>query len=159
MDDVTKYQPIIEKSLVKNKIKRNQREDLTQECYVALLENPYRLSGPDHEEQAALICRSRIEGVMKLRVDRPQFVSADIPGIGKQLDKIVSREGGEISESELYAAIDSLQEDDRQVIQLRFIDGLTQQQTCGKLNLTVETVKWRQKRGVAALKKYFEVEV
>ena len=161
--DVLKYQPVIEKVLAKRKIGRNQREDVVQECYLALLENPDRLSGPDDEAQAALICRSRIEEIFKTRLrlskeDRPKFVSADVPIIAKQLDKIAIQNDGEISESELYAAIESLPEEDRQVIKERFIEGLTQTQTCDKLNLTVEAVKWRQKRGVAALKKFFEVD-
>jgi len=159
--DVLKYQPVIQKSLIQQKIRRSHREDMTQECYVALLENPDRLSGPDDETQAALICRSRIEEILKQRIkkqDRPKLLSADDPSVARQLDKITSINEGNISESELYAAITDLRDDDREVIKLRFIEGLTQQQTCGRLELTLEEMKWRQERGIKALKKYFEVE-
>jgi RNA polymerase sigma-70 factor, ECF subfamily len=163
--DITRYDSLI-KSVLKSrigpiKIDRSQKEDLTQECYVALLENQDKLTAPDHEQHAEKICRARIVETMQptyaQKSKKAFLVSSDDPQIARQIEKIPIPEQGPISESQLYEAVKSLSEDDRQVIQLRFIDGLTQQQTCGKLGLTVETVKWRQKRGIAALKKYFEV--
>jgi RNA polymerase sigma factor (sigma-70 family) len=166
MDDITKYDSLIKRTLgskigpVKLKLTRDQKKDLTQDCYLALLENQDRLEGPDHEEQAEKICRSRIVEIIQPRAREGKgirLVSADDPAVAKQVRDLVAPDDGQISESELHAAIETLDPEDREVIQQRFVWGLTQKQTCGKLNLTVEAVKWRQKRGIEMLKKYFEV--
>ncbi len=159
--DVTQYQPVIEKTLSTMRVKHGQKQDMIQECYVALLEH----KGELNNDLVASLCRTRARSLLiaqqQLKTpkeDRVRFVSADNPSIAKHLLKIGIVNEGETSESELYSAIESLPDEDRQVIKERFIEGLTQRQTCDKLNLTVEAVKWRQKRGIAALKKYFEVE-
>ena len=164
MDNVTRYQPVIANVLANMKINRSEREDMAQECYVALLES--QESWADKADDLALIaaiCRRRIVRILESRAPslgngmNAKIVSADVPNIRHQLEKIPEIDSGEISESELHAAIGLLPEDDRQVIRARFIEGLTQQQTCGKLNLTVGEFKWRQKRGIDALKRFFEV--
>lgn len=163
--DVLKFQPVIEKVLASMRIKRGQKEDMTQECYVALLENQANISGDDDTESATRICRTRVMEILRTETQlgtpketQIRFVSADVPSVANRLAKIEISTEGKISESELYAAVDSLNDEDREVIQARFIEGLTQQQSCGKLNLTLKALKWRQARGVAALKKYFEAD-
>ena len=54
--DILKYEPIIKQVLIRERVKPYLREDLSQDCFVALLENSDKLSGPDDEAQATQIC-------------------------------------------------------------------------------------------------------
>lgn len=153
--DITQYAPVIAEVLAKLRIPRTQREDMTQECYVALLEE---LNESDDRDRVVDICRRRIWNINDKQTRMVPTISADVPNVSHHLSKIGFSEEGNTSESELNEAIQTLPEEDREVIQLRFIEGLTQKQTCSKLGLTLKAARWRQDRGVAALKKYFEVE-
>ena len=63
MVDVTQYDSLIKQILVKLKIDRRQKEDMTQECYVALLENTAKLeSDPNLAEE---ICHKRVSGIIR----------------------------------------------------------------------------------------------
>jgi RNA polymerase sigma factor (sigma-70 family) len=166
MTDITKYESVIKLVLkskigpVKIKLNRSQKEDLVQDCYVALLENQDKLMGPDDEEQAEEICRSKVRSVLgALGGDGVliKLVSADDPVVARHLEKVEKETGESTSESELYAAIESLNEEERTVIRVIFIDGLTQKKAAEKLGITLEAVRWRKKCGIMSLKKYFEV--
>ena len=82
MTDVTQYDSIIKATLSKKRVKKDQREDMSQECYVALLEREKELN-PD---LAGKICRTRIETILREQEQkrtkkeyRIKFVSADLP--------------------------------------------------------------------------------
>jgi RNA polymerase sigma factor (sigma-70 family) len=135
---------------------------MAQECYIALLE---KLGESEDLALVATICSQRIIDIVRQEKqlttseeNRTKLVSADIPNIARQLIKIKSPDEGPISESELHAAVATLGDEDRPVIQATYVDGLTRKQTAELLNLTEDAVRWRQKRGIMALKKYFEVE-
>lgn len=153
--DITQYAPVIAEVLAKLRIPRSQREDMTQECYVALLEE---LTESDGSEEAATICSRRIWNIKDKQTRTVPTISADTPNVSHYIAKIGTTDEGSISESELNEAIDGLSDEYQQVIQARFIEGLTRQQTCGKLGLSLQELKWRQERGIAALKKFFEVK-
>ena len=163
--DVTKYEPVITKILSRLKAKRDQKEDLIQECYLALLERQSELGGSDDLDKAATICRTRAKEVRRARnqhdvkkENRIKHVSADDPNIARQLAKIAARDEGEISELELHEAISALDVKEQTVINALFVDGLTRQKAAEKLGLTEDAVRWGKKKGIEALKKYFEVE-
>ena len=50
-----------------------------------------------------------------------------------------------------------LNPEDREVIKLIFIDGLTQLAAADKLKITARAVRWRSKRGIMELRQKFEV--
>ena len=162
MVDVTQYDSLIKQILVKLKIDRRQKEDMTQECYVALLENTAELeSDPNLAEE---ICHKRVSGIIReqkqegvRKKDHVYFVSADDPSVAARLARIGIENSGPISESELYAAIETLNPEDREVIKLIFIDGLTQLAAADKLKITARAVRWRSKRGIMELRQKFEV--
>jgi RNA polymerase sigma factor (sigma-70 family) len=163
--DVTKYQPVISGVLAKLRTMRNQKDDLAQECYVALLERQSELGGADDLEKAATICRAAVKAVRAAqnppdvkKSNRIKFVSADNPNIARQVAKIAIPDAGEISESELYDAIETLDYPVRDVIRALFIGGFTRQRAAAVLGITEDAVRWRKKLGVEALRKYFEVD-
>ena len=160
MTDVTQYDSIIKTALRKKRVRKDQREDMSQECYVALLE---REDGLD-PEIAGRICRTRIETILReqeqkrtKKENKVRFVSADLPSVVRLLSKIAVEQEGPISESELYQAIDSLDEIFRKVIRAVYIDGLTQAVAAEKLGIPLITLRRRVSRGIMELRRKFEV--
>jgi len=165
MIDVTKYEPVIDKVLARSKGGPDQKNDLKQDCYVALLERLDELGGEDDLARAEAICkkvrhderRARTQKDVK-KENRIKFVSADNPNIARQLAKIAIPDHGEISELELHEAIATLEPPIQAVIRAYFVEGLSVPKAAGKLGVTEEAIRWRKKKGIEALKKYFEVE-
>ncbi len=161
MTDITQYDSIIKTALSKKRVKKDQREDMSQECYVALLERENELN-PDI---AGKICRARIESVLREQEQRDtkkekriRFVSADLPSFSRILSKITQDQDGQISESELYRAVDGLDPKYRESILAVYVDGLTQKAAAEKLGITLWTLRWRINRGIIDLKSKFEVK-
>jgi RNA polymerase sigma factor (sigma-70 family) len=164
MSDITQYDPVIKQVLTKMKIKRDHREDMAQECYVALLENQDRLGGDDHLTVASGICQSTIYRILSAlgqydtkKENRIRFISSDIPAVAHSLSKIGIEDTGPVSESELYAAIETLNPEDGEAIKATFVNGLTQEKAAEKLNISRRTLCRRQNRGIIALRQKLEV--
>jgi RNA polymerase sigma factor (sigma-70 family) len=166
MADVTQYAPVIKIALTsriglgKIRLNKTQKEDLTQDCYVALLENQDKLTGPDHEDIALEICQKQVRNILRPWTGYskpPELVSADDPSMARHLERIAAEIEGEVSESELYQAIDSLPGEEQSVIRSLFIEGLTQAKTAEKLGISVDAMRWRQKCGIMKLRQKFEV--
>ena len=160
MTDVTQYESIIKTALSKKRVRRDQREDMSQECYVALLEREDEL----YPELAGKICRTRIETILReqeqkrtKKENKIRFVSADLPSVSRLLSKIAAEQEGPVSETELYKAVDSLEESLRKVIQTVYVDGLTQPAAAEKLGIPLRTLQRRISRGIIELKLKFEV--
>ena len=165
--DVTVYKPIIKQVLSQLKVPRNQREDMEQECYVALLSRQKDLNHPDHEARASVICRSRItdvrrkEGQFQTRYkSNPniKFESLSDPRIMRLALEVEQTENTEIQDDKVWEAIDTLPEEYRETIHDVYVDGKTMKQVSKKLGISVEAVRWKRGRGVLLLKKYFEEE-
>lgn len=161
MTDVTQYDSIIKAALRKKRVRKDQREDMSQECYVALLEREDELD----TELAGKICRTRIKAILReqeqdrtKKEKKIRFVSADLPSVSRLLSKIVSEQEGPISESELYQAIDSLDENYRKAILAVYIDGLTRVAAAEKLGIPLITLRRRINRGIMDLKLKFGVD-
>lgn len=160
MTDVTQYDSIIKTALRKKRVRKDQREDMSQECYVALLEREDELN----PELAGKICRTRIETVLrdqdqrqKKKENRVRFVSADLPSVSRLLSKIAEDQEGPISESELYEAIESLEDLTRLIIKSVYITGLTQPVVAEKLGIPLRTLQRRVSRGIMDLRLKLEV--
>jgi RNA polymerase sigma factor (sigma-70 family) len=161
MTDVTQYDSVIKTALRKKRVRKDQREDMSQECYVALLERKEELD----PELAGKICRTRIETILReqeqkrtKKENKIRFVSADLPSVSRLLSKIAWEKEGPISESELYQAIDSLDESLREVIQTVYIVGLTQPAAAEKLGIPLITLRRRISRGIMDLRLTLGVE-
>jgi RNA polymerase sigma factor (sigma-70 family) len=159
---VEKYQPVIDKVLAnERKIRRDTKEDLAQECYIDLLERQSELGGSDDIEKATMICRTVVQKFRRSRKrgdekDMIKMVSADIPNIARQLAKIGVPENQDVDD--LHEAIETLEPGVRQVIRSMFVTGYTRKETAEVLGLSDKAVRWRMKKGIEALKKYFEAE-
>jgi RNA polymerase sigma factor (sigma-70 family) len=160
MIDVTQYESVIKTAIRQKRVRSNDREDLTQECYLALLERQEELE--QDPGSAEKICRTRIDyllgGQYQTKEEyRIRFVSADLPSVAHLLSKIESKNQGPINESELYEAIETLDPEDRDVIKAVYIDGLSTTASAKKLEITFEAARWRKNRGIIALRQKFEV--
>ena len=161
--DVLQYKPVIQQTLVKMKVPRNQREDMTQECYMALLQ---KIKPGDTEGYVAAICRSTVADVWKKEnqtrasyVEKPNihFDSLSDPRTAHKASKVMVPESTDVPDEVLYPTIDELPDEERNVIYRLFIEGKTQEQTGAELGLTRSAVRTRSQRGIDMLKKIFEV--
>lgn len=172
--DFTQYEPIIKSVLVHTKVPKNQREDMSQECYVALLEKRKHLEhGIELDQErpyVASICRSRIMDVKRREGQQRgayktnpklKFDSLTDPRTYWKASKIgipVIDEDPNASPEQMEAAILSLPFDDYRVIYELFVQGKTQEKVATELGISPRTVWTRSQRGIQGLKKYFGVE-
>lgn len=159
MTDVTQYDSIIKAALSRKRVRKDQREDMSQECYVALLEREKELN----PELAGKICRTRIKAILReqdpewiKKENRIRFVSADPPSVSRLLSKVAVEQQGPISETELYEAIHSLDESLREVILAVYVEGLTQTAAAEKLGIPRRTLQRKISRGIMKLKSRLE---
>jgi RNA polymerase sigma factor (sigma-70 family) len=171
--NILEYKPVIDNVLAKLKVKKSQREDMTQECYVALLEKQHHL---EHgillgrgEAYASSICSSRVRDVWrKENQTRPEhkekhhlkFDSLSDPRVYRKAIKISipKEEELELTTAELESGILSLPFDEYRVVYEIYVQGKTQPQVAKDLGISERTVWDRNQRGIKLLKKYFEVE-
>jgi len=170
MIDVLDYKQVIKDVLSQLGIKRDQREDMTQECYVALLEKAQHLersvSGGHDKKYATAICRHKIHALWgrgqhpyrSKEKPGPRIDSLSDPKILHLVEKSVFKEEG-VTEEQLQDAILSLAYEDYSVIYSVYVEGKTEVKTGEDLGLTRRQVQFRKERGVEALKKYFEENI
>jgi RNA polymerase sigma factor (sigma-70 family) len=172
--DITTYQPVILDVLKKMKVPKNEREDMTQECYVALLEKHKHLKHGveigDGNNYAATICRSRIGDVLRRQTQakkgrnnpKPHFDSMSDPRTLRRVLKIgepVIDDDPNATPEEMEKAILSLDFDEYMVIYELFVLGKTQDTVAKDLGISPRTVWTRSQKGIISLKKYFGVEI
>lgn len=171
--DITKYDPVISGILSKLKVKKQDREDMTQECYVALLEKRKHLERGIElgtaASFAASICRSRITDIWrKNNQQQPghktkpdlRFDSLTDPRVHRKAIKIIDPNadiGWEATSWELDDALFSLPFDEFRVLYEIFVESKTQDQVAQSLGITPRMVGTRQQKGIEGLKKYFGV--
>ena len=172
--DITKYAPVISGVLTKLKVKKQDREDLTQECYLALLEKRRHLErgielGTENSF-AASICRSKITDVWRREhQERGQyktkagvhFDSLSDPRVYRRAAKIGIPEiddDPEVEPERMEAAVLSLPFEEFRVIYELFVEGKGQDKVASELGISPRTVRNRKTKGILGLKKYFGVE-
>lgn len=174
--NVLAYKPVIDKVLAKLKVKSGQKEDMTQECYIALLERQKHLEHGIEigrgEAYATSICTSRIWDIWKKDNQsrtghkvRPhlRFDSLSDPRAHRRASKVAAiTQENTPQEDKMLAYLDdailTLPFEVYQVIHQIFILGKTQVQAAESLGISERTVRTRSHRGVSQLRKYFEVE-
>lgn len=172
MIDVLKYQKIIRKILSDLKVKTNDRQDMEQECYMALIKEQRYLEKADDELRYVMaVCRNQ---VWRIRQDEnqvgrgshqvhdesrrpPMFDSLSDPRTAYKVLKIATPAGSEVSEEKMYEAIYALPIEESRVIYNIFVDGKTQEETAADLGLSRKNVRTLEKRGIKLLKQFFEV--
>jgi RNA polymerase sigma factor (sigma-70 family) len=167
MMDVTVYKPIIKRVLAKQLVPRYQREDMAQECYVALLEKQNYLKGDYDEAGATVICQTRIADVR--RKDTQQRVGQKSPlnvklfslsdaKVMHQAMLVASKELEDRAEDQVYKAIATLSGDEKLVAESLYIQGRTREQTATDMGISESAVRRRRDQVIKKLKKYFETE-
>ena len=160
MNDVTKYNGVIDDVIAQIKVKRPQREDMKQECYIALIEAEEKIlaSGED-PSYIATICRNKIMDVYRSEGRKIKTESLDEPRHMAKATKIEGVTGSGVTDEQLDLAIQELDNEGYQVICLIYIEGKTEQQTAEVLGLTKGVVNRRKQNAILDLKKYFEENV
>jgi len=168
MIDVLKFQHVIKDVITKTKVPPNKVEDLTQECYLSLIEQQDLIEkARSPEDYAASVCRSKIYQVWKQendisRVDgknyKPDiwFLSLSDPKIYQKVAKIACQRT-DITDEELYSGILQLPLDEAQVIYGIFVEGLKKKDLAEQLGIGIRRLNTRLRRGIKNLKEYFEV--
>lgn len=159
---VTEYESVILDIIRKLKVKKHQVDDMKQECYMILLEKQEELDNPNVRSKpdlAAKICRNRIIDIYRAENTIKNWIPTDslsVPRIHNKASKIAISEVG-ITEEQLNDAVRVLPFDEYQVIYNRYIEGRTLDETVLDLGISKKVVRNREKRGIMALKKFFEV--
>ena len=166
--DVLKYKPVIKKVLAELKVPHNQREDMSQECYIALIEKSAHLQKGielgEENKYAAQICRSRVINLWRRNQHPyktednlgPRLVSLSIPQIRNQAERIAVQTP-DVTDEQLQEAILSLPFDEYRVVYSVYVDGKSQRETSNDFGISRRQVANLLERGVQNLKKYFEV--
>jgi RNA polymerase sigma factor (sigma-70 family) len=164
MIDVLKFKPVIKNVLSKTKTPPSKAEDLTQECYLALIEKQDLIEKARNPEgYAASVCRHRIYEVWRRETDsrsgdptRLWFSSLSDPKVYRKVAKIACPKK-DVSDDELYEAILSLPLDESRAVYGIFVEGKTRIVLAEELGFGVVKLGNQLNRGIDNLKKHFEV--
>jgi RNA polymerase sigma factor (sigma-70 family) len=164
MIDVLKFKLVIKDVLSKTKTPPSKAEDMTQECYLALIEKQDLIEAARNPEgYAAQVCRNRVYEVWRKetdsRSDDPtnlRFSSLSDLGVYHKVLKIACPEK-QVTDEELYRAISKLPLDEYRAIYGIFVEGKTRQALAEELGFGITKLGNQVKRGIDKLKKHFEV--
>lgn len=167
--DILKYQPVIKDVMAKLKVRKNQQEDMTQECYLALLAGEDKLKAADDDMgYAATICRNRIRqcwskerfgipNFNQIKDDPPKirFDSLSEPKIQRKAARIASLSPAPdagLLFMDMRAAVSGLSEEEQDVVQ-RILGGENREQIAAALGVSRRAVGRRYEAAVEKLKK------
>ena len=164
MIDVLKFKPVIKDVLSKTKTPPSKVEDMTQECYLALIEKQDLVEASRNPEgYAAQVCRNRVYEVWRKETDSRSddptnlwFSSLSDPKVYHKVLKIACPTS-RVTDEELYEAISNLPLDESRAIYGIFVEGKTRQALAEELGFGVVKLGNQLKRGIDKLKKRFEV--
>lgn len=159
MTDITRYDTIIKQVLRELKVRGQQKEDYTQDCYLSLFQNQEKLDkieDADKNKFASTICRSTI--IDKYRKEKLEVKtdSLSLPKINNKASKISIPDSG-ITEDQLQEAILLLPYDEYKIVHSLYVEGKTLAETAKDYEITIARVRTKAKRGIIALKNHFEV--
>jgi RNA polymerase sigma factor (sigma-70 family) len=164
MIDVLKFKPVIKDILSKTKTPPAKAEDLTQECYVALIEKSDLIEKARNPMgYAAAVCRHQIYQVWRRETDSRSADPTDLWFSSLSDQKVYQKvikmacPKKDVSDEELYDAISNLPLDESRAIYGIFVEGKTRQALAEELGFGVVKLGNQLKRGIDNLKKYFEV--
>lgn len=155
--DILKYQGVVEDILKKLRVPIEHREDMSQTCYLELLEKQHLLETSDNPmSYAAVLCRNRVLDEWqseKLKIpaeslDDPKthHKAVKIPAVYVKFDEELIRE-----------AMKTLSEEESDVVTRLYVEGCHRAEVAAALGVHTSTVDRRMRSGVAKLKSYFGV--
>lgn len=159
MPDVTQYQSVIEETVSRFRFLRKEREDMVQECYIALLENQSLIeAAEDPEKQVVSLCKKRLGQLGREAGKEVRTESLDTPAHTLKFADpgLTGLLGSGITEEMLQEAILSLPFEQYRVIYARYVDGTTQVKLAQDLGLNRKTIQRLEAKGIKGLKIYFE---
>ncbi|MFD2925843.1 RNA polymerase sigma factor SigX [Halobacillus naozhouensis] len=148
--------------MVKN---RQAAEDLTQEVYIKVLQSYQSFDGRSSEKtwlfsiaRHVTIDYFRKQGRKRKKI--MEFFNWEEKGDSLKDNEALPDEVAELNDRmrEVYEALDQCTVDQKSVIILRYIQGMTIQETAAILQFTESKVKTTQHRGMLALKKRLGVK-
>lgn len=156
--DILQYKPVVTRVLRKLRVSSQEREDMTQECYLVLLQiqNEIREMDKDSAEKYAFAsCKNRL---ITLKTGEQRTLSMTTPQVEKEAMKVHSVEP-EVPEWEQYAdnlpkatILNMLPPAIRETVELVVESGLSQVAAAQKLGVTRETVNRRMKSAARYLR-------
>lgn len=134
---------------------RSLAEDLTSDVFLRALRNISRFSwqGVDIGAWLMTIARNRITDHFKsarARLEHPADEIRDEPVSGREDDPEQAALAGDVGDA-LHLAMDLLADDHREVLDLRFVQGLSVAETAAAMDRTDGAIKALQYRAVRAL--------
>jgi RNA polymerase sigma factor (sigma-70 family) len=170
--DLFRYDPIIRSTLAQLKVPANQREDMTQECYLVLLEHEDGLKAGLEKERstdiayAEKLCKGRIWNVWNKEHQQRashktkpnvRFDSLSDPKVFYHAKKVAAFAPEGISRAQLWDAIQALPPEEYEVIYRTVVEDKGRKETAQELGISVDKLDGIRKRAVRILKKHFEV--
>ena len=133
-------------------------EDATQEIFLALWQNAGRFDESKGSEKLfiAMLARRRlIDRLRKTRIEPPMDSSPEIldsltdPGAGSEAS---------IEAEQARRALEELRPEQRQVLELGLLHGLTQSQIAARLKMPLGTVKSLMRRGLMRVREVMNID-
>jgi RNA polymerase sigma-70 factor (ECF subfamily) len=134
-------------------------DDLVGDVFLQLARN---LSGFDGDEPAFrswlfMVAHHRLIDERRKHTRRPVTLVDEPERLDRPAAVDVAGEAvGNVSTSQLYELLDGLTDDQRNVVVLRMVAGLTLDETAGVLDKNLGAVTQLQRRGLAALRRQIE---
>jgi len=154
--DITKYDPVIEDILRKLRVSRDQKEDFTQECYMALLENQSALDeARDPMNYAATLCRNQVIDLFRKKGREIPADSLDDPKVLHKAIRMSAPPLPDLDEEMMREAMKALTDDEWEVVRRLYIEGYSRVEVSAVLGIHANTVDNRARSGVEKLKSHF----
>ena len=134
---------------------RSEAEDLLQEVFVQVWRQAQGYSAERGSPEAWIINIARSRAIDKLRSIRRMggsFVLADAPGRAQSGENIESWTAESRSSMTMNSALANLPETQRKVLELAYLDGMTQTEIAERLTEPLSTIKARMHAGIERLR-------
>lgn len=155
--DILKYQGVVEDILRKLRVPKEHKEDMSQTCYLELLEKETLLEESDNPlDYAAALCRNRILDVWRSEGRQIPAESLDDPKTHHRATKTPAPLP-KVDEELMREAMKTLTEEESDVVTRLYVEGYHRAEVAAALGIHTSTVDRRMRSGVAKLKSYFEV--
>jgi RNA polymerase sigma-70 factor (ECF subfamily) len=137
------------RSYLRRFVGSSEADDLLQVVFLELWRSRHRID-PSRPLEAWLFGIARKRAIDELRRRHHDVVSVDAIRelVGEDGDRFVDRM---VWAAEVRAALGRLSDDQREAIELSYVDGLTQSEIAARLDLPIGTVKARMARGMRRL--------
>jgi RNA polymerase sigma-70 factor (ECF subfamily) len=148
------YYPVLYRYIYHHVRHVQSAEDLAADVFQRFLESIQKGKGPNRHLKAwlyrvahNLVIDDSRRAVHRNHSQLDEEQLADEDEVSEQVQHLIQRQ-------QAYSALDQLTEKQRQVITLKFIEGLTNREVARVLGMTVGTVKSLQHRGLASMQRH-----